>query len=84
MPYVHPLLSSYLAIPDNTKVWITVEGKQTSDQVQFLVQTPHVDVVKTSTGTVGKNRHHLAIIPRSSVASGSPCSSYSLNVPVIL
>ena len=52
---VHPLPT----IPDNTKIWITTEDRQTSGQVVSSADAPRSYVVQANIGTVRRNRHHL-------------------------
>ena len=60
---VHPLPP----IPDDSKVWVTTDNRQTSGQVVSRANTPRSYVVQTDSGTVRRNRRHLTAMPKTPV-----------------
>jgi len=46
-------------IPNNTDVWVTTDGHNTSGRVMRMADTPRSYVVQTPTGNLRRNRHQL-------------------------
>ena len=59
-------------IPDNTDVWVTVADRPTQGYVVSSSEAPRSYTVRTSSGTVRQNRHHLRVLTSSSAPTTQP------------
>ena len=52
-------------IPDDTTVWVTTDGRQSTGQVITPANAPRSYIVETPSGQLCRNRHHLNVVPPS-------------------
>ena len=68
-------------VPEDTKVWITLEGDQVEGRVVSHTNSPRNYVVDTPTGVVRQNRQHLNVDPEELGDSEPESNEHSTEQP---
>ena len=68
----HNQVHSLPDIPDNTDVWVTMADRPTRGHVVSSSKAPRSYTVRTPSGTVRRNRHHLRVLPSYSPPTAQP------------